>query len=336
MNVIARNTVTKQSRGARNVITALAIVLSVIGPASAQQYPSKPIRLVLPFPPGAPSDLVGRTIGQKMAEQMGQSLVAENRAGAGGTLGLALVAKAPPDGYTILVTSPTIALSPLLYSNLPYDPARDFTPVARLASIENVMLVHPSVPARTLKEFIALARKSPGKLNYGSGGPGTTNHLANELLKSLEKLDMVHVPYKGATVATTALMGGEVDEVIVSVASVLPLIRAGRVRPIAVLSPKRVATLPEVPTSAEAGFPNFTMSIWYGMMAPAGTPREIVARLHQEVAKALDDRALRQHMANAGMDPWLGTPEEMGNLVRSESSRYAKIIQSAGIKKDAL
>ncbi len=317
-------------------VLALTVALAVIAPASAQQYPSKPIRLVLPFPPGAPSDLVGRTIGQKMAEQMGQSLVAENRAGAGGTLGLAVVAKAPPDGYTILVTSPTIALSPLLYSNLPYDPAKDFTPIARLASIENVMLVHPSVPARTLKEFIALARASPGKLNYGSGGPGTTNHLANELLKSLEKLNMVHVPYKGATVATTALMGGEVDEVIVSVASVLPLIRAGRVRAIAVLSPKRVATLPEVPTSAEAGFPNFTMSIWYGMMAPAGTPREIVARLHQEAARALDDRALRQHMANAGMDPWLGTPEEMGNLVRSETSRYAKIIQSAGIKKDAL
>jgi len=192
------------------------------------------------------------------------------------------------------------------------------------------------VPVKTLKDFIALARANPGKLNYGSGGPGTTNHLANELLKSLEKLNMVHVPYKGATVATTALMGGEVDEVIVSVASVLPLIKAGRVRAIAVLSEKRVATLPDVPTSNEAGLANFQMSIWYGMMAPAGTPREIVARLHQEVVKALDDRTLRQHMANAGMDPWLGTPEDMGRLVRNEMSRYAKIIQSAGIKKDAL
>lgn len=322
--------------GGRLFVAVACCAALLQGRAIAQTYPTKPIRLVLPFPPGAPSDLVGRTIGQKMGEQMGQSLVPENRAGAGGTLGLALVAKAPPDGYTIMVTSPTIALSPLLYSNLPFDPARDFTPVARLASIENVMLVHPSVPAKTLKEFIALARSRPGKLNYGSGGPGTTNHLANELLKSLEKLDMVHVPYKGATLATTALMGGEVDQVIVSVASVLPLIKAKRVRAIAVLSEKRVATLPDVPTSTEAGFPNFKMSIWYGMMAPAGTPREIVARLYQEVAKALDDRTLRQHMANAGMNPWLGTPEEMGNLVRSESSRYAKIIQSAGIRKDAL
>jgi tripartite-type tricarboxylate transporter receptor subunit TctC len=197
------------------------------------------------------------------------------------------------------------------------------------------MLVHPSVPVKSLKEFIALARSSPGKLNYGSGGPGTTNHLANELLKSLEKLDMVHVPYKGATVATTALMGGEVDEVIVSVASVLPLIKAGRVRPLAVLSEKRVPTLPNVPTSREAGYPNFRMSIWYGMVAPAGTPREIVNRLYQEIAKAFADPVLRKHMASAGMEPWLGTPEDMGNLIRSEMGRYAKIIESAGIKKDA-
>ena len=235
--------------------------------------------------------MVGRTIGQKMAEQMGQNFIPDNRAGAGGTVGLAMVAKSPPDGYTILVTSPTIALGPLLYSNLTFDSTKDFTPVARLASIENVMLVHPSVPAKTLKEFIALARAKPGKLNYGSGGPGTTNHLANELLKSLEKINMVHVPYKGATVATTALMGGEVDEVILGVAPALPFIKGGKVRPLAVLSEKRVATLPDVPTSKEAGFPNFQMSIWYGMFVPAGTPREVVTRLHREVAKALEDPA---------------------------------------------
>jgi tripartite-type tricarboxylate transporter receptor subunit TctC len=314
----------------------IAVLAIATGSALAQTYPGKPIRLILPFPPGAPSDMVGRTIGQKIAEQLGQSLIPDNRTGAGGTVGLALVAKAPPDGYTVLVTSPTIALGPLLYSNLTFDPLKDFTPVARLASIENVMLVHPSVPAKTLKEFIALARANPGKLNYGSGGPGTTNHLANELLKSLEKINMVHVPYKGATLATTALMGGEVDEVVVSVASVLPLIKAGRVRPLAVLSEKRVATLPAVPTSKEAGFPNFQMSIWYGMFAPAGTPREIVARLQREVFKALEDPTLRQYMANAGMDPWLGSADEMGKLLRSEMARYAKIIQAAGIRKDAL
>jgi tripartite-type tricarboxylate transporter receptor subunit TctC len=315
---------------------AAAILAAAAACTHAQTYPTKPIRLILPFPPGAPSDLVGRTIGQKMGEQMGQQLVPDNRSGAGGTVGLALVAKAPPDGYTVLLSSPTIALSPLLYSNLSYDVGRDFAPVARLASIENVMLVHPSVPVKSLKDFIALARANPGKLNYGSGGPGTTNHLANELLKSLEKLNMVHVPYKGATLATTALMGGEVDEVIVSVASVLPLIKAGRVKPIAVLSEKRVPTLPNVPTSTEAGFPNFKMSIWYGMFAPANTPREIVQRLHREAMKAYEDPALLKHMAAAGMDPWLGTPEQMGTLLKSEMARYAKIIAAAGIKKDAL
>jgi tripartite-type tricarboxylate transporter receptor subunit TctC len=317
-------------------IFAAAALAAAAACAHAQSYPSKPIRLILPFPPGAPSDLVGRMIGQKMGEQMGQNLVPDNRTGAGGTVGLALVAKSPPDGYTVMVSSPTIALSPLLYSNLPYDVMRDFAPVARLASIENVLLVHPSVPAKTLKEFIALARAQPGKLNYGSGGPGTTNHLANELLKSLEKINMVHVPYKGATLATTALMGGEVDEVIVSVASVLPLIKAGRVKPLAVLSEKRVTTLPNVPTSTEAGLPNFKMSIWYGMFAPAGMPKEIVQRLYREAVKAYEDPALLKHMAAAGMDPWLGTPEQMGALLKNEMARYSKIIQAAGIKKDAL
>jgi tripartite-type tricarboxylate transporter receptor subunit TctC len=315
---------------------AILFGIVLVGGARAQTYPTKPVRLILPFPPGAPSDLVGRTIGQKIGEQMGQNFLPDNRTGAGGTVGLSLVAKAPPDGYTLLVSSPTMALSPLLYSNLSYDPIRDFAPVARLASIENVMLVHPSVPAKTLKDFITLARSRPGKLNYGSGGPGTTNHLANELLRSLEKLNMVHVPYKGATLATVALMGGEVDEVIVSVASVLPLIKAGKVRALAVLSEKRVATLPDIPTSKEAGFPNFQMSIWYGMFAPAGTPRDIVTRLHREVAKAMDDPALQKHMANAGMDPWLGTPEDMGALLKNEMARYSRIIQSAGIRKDAL
>src|SRR6478735_778711 len=235
------------------ILLWLALLMAPGAVFAQPAYPTKPIRLVLPFPPGAPSDLVGRTIG----EQLGQSFVPDNRAGAGGSVGLAMVAKAPPDGYTLMVTSPSIALTPLLYSSLQYDVAKDFTPIARLASIENVMLVHPSVPAKTLKEFIALARSRPGKLNYGSGGAGTTNHLANELLKSLEKINMVHVPYKGATLAAQSLMGGEVDEVVVSVASVLPLIKAGRVRPLVVLSDKRVPTLPNVPTSTEAGYPNF-------------------------------------------------------------------------------
>ena len=316
-------------------IRTLAVALLwCAGAAIAQSYPSKPIKLILPFAPGSPSDMVGRTIGQKMATQMGQPLVPDNRASSGGTLGLALVAKSPPDGYTVMVTSPTIALSPVLYANLQFDSLKDFAPVARLASIENVMLVHPNVPAKTLKEFIALARSKPGKLNYGSGGAGTTNHLANELLKSLEKLNIVHVPYKGATLATTALMGGEVDEVILGVAPALPFIKSGRVRPLVVLSEKRVPTLPDVPTSKEAGYPNFRMSIWYAMFVPAGTPHDIVTHLYREAEKALKDPELLQRMSNAGMDPWLGTPDDLGALLKSEIARYTKVAASAGLKKE--
>jgi tripartite-type tricarboxylate transporter receptor subunit TctC len=300
---------------------------------SAQSYPARQIRMILPFPPGSPSDIVGRAVGQKLAEQLGVPVVADNRVGAGGNLGIALAAKAPPDGYTILTTSPSIALSPSLYQNTGYD-AKDLATVARLAAIENVVLLHPGVPAKTLRQFVDLARRQPGKLNYGSGGAGTTNHLANELLKTLEKIDMVHVPYKGATVAAVALMGGEVDQVIVSVASAMPYIRSGKVRAIAVLSEKRVGPLPDVPTSKESGMPAFTMSIWYGMLAPARTPHDIIARLYQECAKALQAADLRERFAAAGVDPWPGTPEEFERLIKSETARYARIVEKAGLKKE--
>lgn len=315
-------------------LLSLAALLAALacGSALAQSYPSKPIRLILPFPPGSPSDMVGRTIGHKIASQMGQNVVPDNRAGAGGTLGLTVAAKSAPDGYNILIASPTIAISPLLYANLQFDSLRDFTPVARLATIENVMVVHPSVPAKTLKEFIALARRHPGKLNYGSGGAGTTNHLANALLQSLQKIKMTHVPYKGATLAATALISGEVDEVILGVAPALPFIKAGRVRPLVVLSEKRVKLLPDIPTGEEAGVSGFKISIWYGMYAPAGTPREVVRRLHAEVTKALQDPELLQRMSNAGIDPWLGTPEDLDRHLRSEMQRFSRLAETAGLK----
>jgi tripartite-type tricarboxylate transporter receptor subunit TctC len=318
------------------MMRALALLALAVasGLAAAQNYPTKPIRMILPFPPGAPSDMVGRAVAQRLGEQLGENVIPDNRTGAGGNLGVTAVTKAPPDGYTLLVSSPTIALSPSLYKSLPYDPIRDLAPVARLATIENVLLVHPSVPAKTLKQFIALARAQPGKLNYGSGGPGTTNHLANELLKNLEKINIVHVPYKGATLATLALIGGEVDEVIVSVASVLPLIQAGKVRALAVLSEKRVATLPDVPTSKEAGVGGFTMSIWYGMFAPTGTPRDIINRLNREVVKALETPEVRDRMLGAGIDPWPGSPEQLGELLKKETARYAAIIKAAGIQPE--
>ena len=235
-------------------ITTVCIVLALsFASASAQQpapgaarYPIKPIRMIVPFPAGASSDVVGRMLAQKLGEQLGEQVIVDNRAGAGGNLGIAAAAKSPPDGYTMVIATASIAVSPSLYVNPGYDALKDLAPIARLTSIPNVLLVHPSVPAKTLRQFIEIARKQPGKLNFGSGGAGTTNHLANELLKHLEKIDIVHVPYKGVTQAMTAMMGGEVDEVVMPVSTALPQIRAGKVRALAVLTERRVPNLPDV------------------------------------------------------------------------------------------
>ncbi|MSP97950.1 MAG: tripartite tricarboxylate transporter substrate binding protein [Betaproteobacteria bacterium] len=303
-------------------------------PTAGPAYPLKPIRLIVPFPAGASSDIVGRMLGQKLFEQMGEQVVPDNRPGAGGNVGIGVAAKAPPDGYTILISTPGIAISPSLYSNLAYDAIKDLTPVARLTSIHNVLIVHPSVPTKTLRQFISLARAHPGKLNFGSGGVGTTNHLANELLKRLEKIDMVHIAYKGVTQAMVAMTGGEVDVVVMPIPSALQQIRAGKVRALAVLADERVATLPEVPTAKEAGVDNFTMPLWYGIFAPAGTPRDIVSRLSVEIIKALGTPDLRERLRATGVDPWPGTPEQMAELLRTETARYAAIVRSAGLPRE--
>jgi len=288
---------------------------------------------VVPFPAGASSDVVGRMLAQKIAEQMGEQVITDNRAGAGGNLGIAAASKSPPDGYTMVIATASIAVSPWLYSNPGYDAIKDLAPVARLTSIPNVLLVHPSVPAKTLRQFINLARAHPGKLNFGSGGAGTTNHLANELLKHLAKINIVHIPYKGVTLAMTSMMGGEVDEVVMPITTALPQIKAGKVRPLAVLTEKRIAAIPDVPTGIEAGVPGFTMPLWYGMFAPAATPREIVARLNRELLTALGTPELRERLTALGVDPWPGTPEELGQLLRTEIERYGKVARSAGLRK---
>ena len=313
----------------------LCVSLSAATGAWAQAWPAKPVRFVMPFPVGGPSDIVGRALGQKLGEQLGVNIVPDNRVGAGGGIGVAHAAKSAPDGYTWLLTAPAIAIIPALTPQAAqFDYARDFAPVARLAAIPNVLLVHPSVPTRTLKDFVALARSQPGKLNYGSGGAGTTNHLANELLMSLQKIRLVHVPYKGASVAVHALIGGEVDEVIVAVAPALPHIRSGRVRPLAVLSESRVASLPEVPTAIEGGVPGFVMVIWYGLYAPAGTPADLVARMNREVVRAIGSADLKARFDAAGVEPWPGTPQEIDALTKSETARYAALIGKAGIRAD--
>jgi tripartite-type tricarboxylate transporter receptor subunit TctC len=314
----------------------LAIALLACNPECvfAQAYPSKPVRVIFPFPPGGPTDLLGRAIAQKLSDQMGQQFVADTRPGAGGNLGLELAAKAPPDGYTIVLSSPLVAISPSLYAKLNYDPAKDLAPIAEVAVIQNVLLVHPSVPAKTLKDLVQLARRSPGKFSFGSGGVGTTTHLAPELLQSLTGIRMVHVPYKGSGQALVGLIGGDVDLLIMAVPAAASQIQAGKVRALAVLSSQRSVVLPDTPTAAQAGVENFEVPIWYGMLAPAATPRDIIMRLNAELTKALTAPDMKERLAGAGIEPVTGTPEQFAAFIKSETARYAKVIKDAGIKPE--
>jgi tripartite-type tricarboxylate transporter receptor subunit TctC len=317
-------------------VAALAALLPLTfaQDAPAQAYPVKPIRLVLPFPPGGPTDIAGRAIAQKLSEQIRQPVIPDNRPGAASNLGLELTAKAPPDGYTIVLSAPTIAISPSMYSKLNYDAQKDLAPVSLVVAIQNVIAVHNSVPARTLREFADLARRNPGKLNFSSSGIGSTNHLASELFKGLFNLKMVHVPYKGNAAALVALTSGEVDFGTFAVPPAIPMIKANRVRPLAVLSEKRIPTLPKVPTSKEAGVDNFVMPIWYGILAPAGTPRPIIDRLNSELHKALASPDLVERLAAAGVEPLTNTPDEFAEFLKSEIVRFAKVVKTAGIKPE--
>ena len=317
----------------RTLLASALALLAGLAPAAAQNYPTKPVRLVVPFPAGASSAVVGRLIGDKLGQQLHEQVVPDNKPGAGGNLGIGAAAKSAPDGYTIVIATASIAVSPSLYKNLGYDPIHDLAPVARLTSIPNILLVHPSVPAKTLKQFIELARKNPGKLNFGSGGMGTTNHLANELLKHLAKINIVHVPYKGVTQAMVSMMGGEVDEVVMPVSTALIHVRAGKVRPLAVLTPARIPALPDVPTGEEAGVPGFVMPLWYGMFAPAGTPPAIVSRLSDELVKALESPDLAGKLKALGVDPRPGGQQDLATLLRADIERYGAVARSAHLPK---
>jgi tripartite-type tricarboxylate transporter receptor subunit TctC len=317
----------------RSVGIALLVIAGVAGPAAAQTFPAKTIRMILPFPPGGPSDILGRALAQKLTEQLGHTVITDNRPGAGGNLGLELTAKAPPDGYTIVLSSPLIALSPSLYSKLNYE-QKDLAPISLVALIQNVVLVHPSVPARNLKELVQIARSNPGKLNYGSGGVGTTTHLAPELLMSMTKTKMVHVPYKGSGLALLGLISGQVDVLVMAVPAAEQQVKAGKARALAIVSEKRATPLPDVPTARESGFDNFVVDIWYGILAPAGTPQNIVARLNTEINKALAAPDLKDRLLTAGIQPLGNTPDQFASFIRSETGRYAKVIKDAGIKPE--
>lgn len=317
--------------GGALALAGCMVWLLAAGPAGAQSYPVRPIRLILPFPPGGPTDITGRAIAQKLGEQLGQSVIPDNRPGAAGNIGLELAAKAPPDGYTIVLTAPPIAISPSLYKKLNYNAQKELAPITLVAEIQNIIVAHNSVPVKNLKDLIDLARRNPGKLNFSSSGAGSTNHLASELLKGKYKLDMVHVPFKGSGPALVALMSGQVDWGTMAVPGAIPLVKAGKVRGLAVLSEKRVPALPQIPTAVESGVEGFVVSIWYGILAPAGTPRNVINRLNSELHKALASPDLKERLANSGVDPLTSTPEQFASHIRSETVRYAKIIKDAGI-----
>ena len=286
----------------------------------------------MPFPAGGPTDILGRIIGQKLSAELGQSVVPENRPGAGGNVGTEYAAKQPGDGYTIVLASPSLSISPVLYKKLAYDPVRDFAPISLVAEIPNILLVHPSVPAKTLKEFVQLAKANPGKLNFGSGGLGTSNHLGSEMLKGLTGISIVHVPYKGSNEAMVAMMGGHVDMVVIGVPPTLPHIKAGRVRPLAVLASRRLSYLPSVPTAAEAGVPNYEVGTTYGLLVPAGTPRDIINRLNADWIKIEAMADTKEKMRTAGYEPMTSTPEQYGEFIKTEMVRWAKVIKDANVK----
>jgi tripartite-type tricarboxylate transporter receptor subunit TctC len=324
----------------RALMTAAVIVVAVLlsaataAPLGAQTYPNRPIRFILPFPPGGATDILGRIIGQKFAERLGQPVVPENRPGGAGNIGLEATANAKPDGYTIVLTVQTIAISPSLFKKLNYDPVKDFAPITLVGQIPNVVVVRPALPVKNLKELVAYAKANPKKLNYGSGGTGNANHLVFELLKNLTQIDIVHVPYKGVNQAMIGLMGGEVDMVSIGPPAALPHIQAGKVRALAVLQKERVPTLPDVQTSREAGVENFEVVSWYGILAPAATPRDIINRLNAEWLKIAAMPDTKAKMESAGVEPLSSTPEQFADFIKTETVRWSKVIKEANLSVD--
>ena len=316
------------------IVVAVLLIAAQAAPLGAQSYPNKPIRLILPFPPGGATDILGRIIGQKLSERLGQPVVADNRPGGAGNIGLEATAKAKPDGYTIVLTVQTIAIAPSLFKKLNYDPAKDFAPITLVGQIPNVVVIRPALPIKSLKELVEYARANPKKLNYGSGGTGNANHLVFELLKNLTGIDIVHVPYKGVNQAMVGLMSGEVDMVSIGPPAALPQIQAGKVRALAVLQKERVPTLPTVPATKEAGIDNFEVISWYGILAPAGTPPDIVNRLNTEWIKIAAMPDTKEKMQNAGVEPLSSTPEQFADFIKAETVRWAKVIKEANISVD--
>lgn len=314
-----------------SVLAAAALLLPV--PAAAQDYPVRPVRLILGVPAGGTPDVLARTVIPSMSELLGQSLVVDNRGGAGGRIGADLAAHAAPDGYTLFITSPgALVIAPHITQGLPYDPLKDFTPISLIATGPFLLLVHPSVPAKSVKELIALDKAAPGKLNYASSGSGTPNHMAMELFKSMAGVQFTHVPYKGAPQAVTDLLGGRVSATMNSIAPVLAHIKAGKLRALGVASSKRSPQLPDVPTIIEAGVPGYESGSWLGLLAPARTPAKIVARVSDAAIKAVNNPDTRKRLEDQGAVPVGDTPKEFAARIRKEYEQAAKIVKTAGVK----
>ncbi len=316
------------------VFAALILTPAV---AIGQKYPSKPIRLVIPQAPTGGGDVIARALGARLAEALGQPIVYDNRAGAGGSIGSDLVAKAPPDGHTILVVSSAHTINPSLYATLPYDTEKSFAPIGLVASISFVLSVHPSIPARSVKQLVALAKSRPGQMNYGSGGNGSSNHLAMEYFKMTAGVNIVHVPYKGGAPATTALLSGEVGTTFASPPHVIGHIKAKRLAGLAVTNKARLPSLPELPTIAESGFPGYIDTGWYGFLAPAGTPKEIISVLNQELVMIQQSSQMQEFYTRQGFEPPMGlTPDDFAKLIKSELVKWAKVAEKAGIRRGGL
>ena len=316
-------------------MAAAAVTFQVApGIAAAQSYPARPVRIIVPNAPGSSPDLIARLIAQPLGARLGQQVVVDNRAGAGTMIGGELAAKSPPDGYTLLMGVATLAINPATYKKVPYDALRDFAPITHAVSVPGVLVVHPSLPARSVKELIALAKQRPGEIAFASGGHGSYSHLSSELFSSMAGIRMLHVPYKGSGPGVIDLLAGHVSVMTSNALSAVPHIRAGRLRALGITSTRRAATAPDVPTIAEAGLAGYESVQWSGLLAPAGTSREIIARLHQETVSVLRTPEMKERLARDGAEPVGSSPEQFAAYLGAETEKWAKVAKAAGIQPD--
>jgi tripartite-type tricarboxylate transporter receptor subunit TctC len=316
----------------KRLARVLGVLLALVMPPAQAAYPDHPIKVVNGFAAGGGSDILLRTIIPAISENLGQQIIVEYRTGAGGNLAMEAVAKAAPDGYTLLMGTPGLATNPSLYANLPFDPQKAFAPISLVGTVPNVLVVNPELPAKSVSELVALAKRTPGKLNYASPGVGTSLHLAGELFKLDTGTDIVHVAYKGGSQAQTDVMGGQVQMMFNVLPSALPQIQAGKLRALAVTSTTRAASLPDVPTMVEAGVPGYSAITWNGLLAPAGTPPEVIARLNDAIVKAMRSPDMKALLTKIGQDPAWSTPEEFASFLRDETAKWTKVIKATGIQ----